>query len=161
MPPSPAPPPPPSPSLPPYVCAWGWMVAGVGGLGGVGGVAAIVGLGAMRWGGVRWGGAGVSRFPLRPAEAMAWWAAMARVDAWRLVQEERQPELDASSGTGSCYHATLYGSLSAADFVQCARPIDRPCAAVLTRSRVNICIHYIRLEYTVFLGVKYGGVVAV
>ena len=64
----------------------------MGGVAGVGGVAAIVGLGAMRW-----GGAGVSRFPLRPAEALEWRAAMARVDAWKRVQEERRPQLDASS----------------------------------------------------------------
>ena len=91
MPPSPSPPPSPLP-FPPYVCTWGWMVAGVGGVAGAGGVAAIVGLGAMSW-----GGAGVSRFPLRPAEAMEWRAAMARVDAWKRVQEERRPQLDASS----------------------------------------------------------------
>ena len=67
----------------------------------------------MGWGEVGWGEVGWGRrlklSSLRPAEALEWWAAMARVGAWRLVQDKRWPQLDASSQGGAAPLAPYRG----------------------------------------------------
>ena len=102
------------PSLPPSLCVWGWVAGRRGWRGWCGrrGWRSWVGCGEVGWGEVAWGRRLKLSSP-RAAEALDWWAAMARVDAWRLVQDKKGPQLDAISqrcvapcrafpGTGPC-----------------------------------------------------------
>ena len=107
-------------------------------------------------------GAGVSRFPLRPAEALEWRAAMARVDAWKRVQEERRPQLDASSQRRVA-PLGFPGGQGLATMLPCALRLCLPqliahaqdLAAVPSLSRVNISIR-LRM-YSFGCSMKYCG----